>query len=161
MTVLARIIIAFCTAHLGPLWTVYAPQIRHAPEARSQELADQIDDAARMTGRPASRIAAVAATESAFNHAAVSSSGARGMMQLNTLSRYGRMWRHDCLRSPYDCELSNVRWAAIALRDGEESCGSAVKSIGYYRTGHCVDGPRARETLRLAAAIETVLQREQ
>jgi hypothetical protein len=158
MTALAHLILAFLATHVGPLWIVYAPHIRRAPEARAQELADQLTDAAQVSGVDVALLTALAAKESAFNHDAVSSVGARGMMQLLPASRYGRAWSRDCARDPDTCETSNVRHGAWALRDGLRECGPILRSLNWYRSGRCTDAPRAREVVRLAARIRRTLE---
>ena len=158
MSTLAHIIMAWLAVHVGPLWIVYAPHIRRAPEARAQELADQLEDASRVSGVDVALLTALAAKESAFNHDAVSSVGARGMMQLLPASRYGRAWLRDCRLAPDACEQSNARWGAYAMRDALRECGPILKATGWYRAGRCVAGPRGREVVRLAASIRRTLE---
>lgn len=128
------------------------------PQDRALEMASHFEEAARITHQPVERLVAVAFYESTLRPGAVARDEhgvaiARGTMQLNIHSRWGKAWLRECKQAPDACELLNIRWGAWALRDAMQSCGSAVRAIGMYRTGRCVDGPRARRTVALSWAL--------
>jgi soluble lytic murein transglycosylase-like protein len=165
MSSLAATILALCVVWQGKV-TVYVRHLRmhdRGAEARAEELAGQLTDAAWEAGVDVALLTALAHDESGFDHAAVSPEGALGALQLLPASRWGRAWLAEVedlegrgLRAREDL---NVQWGAYALRDALEACGgSVVHALGFYRSGKCIDGPRGRRTVRLAKWIRTRLQ---
>lgn len=135
--------------------------MRHAPhlerhtlgvQARSEQLARWTEQAADQAGVKRDKLAALIGHESAFNTKARSRVGAIGAGQLyNPL--YVRHWRADCKLVPASCEEAQFAWAAWALRDSLRQCGTYLRAFGHYRTGRCVEGPRAHATLRFSHQI--------
>jgi hypothetical protein len=56
--------------------------------------------------------------------------------------------------------VASIRAAAELLAYGLETCGSLVRAIGMYNSGHCTDSRFARAVLRLAEAIRFVAGEE-
>lgn len=145
--------------------TVYAPHLRQhelGAELRAEQLAEQARDAAELAGVRLPLFVALLDDESHFNHAALSDEEAFGATQLLPTSRWGRACIADtraAARVGIDAaEQLNMQWGALALRDALDACdGDAVRAIGFYRTGRCVDGPRARATAERAFWVEALL----
>jgi len=159
MSNLVAIILSLLTIHEAERITVYAKHLRNhplGPIARSEQLAKHLSAASLLSGIRVELLTALAFHESALNHNAVSPSSARGLLQLNPRSSWGKSWRSECqsYKSESRCEFLNVLWGAYALRDALFACnGNEVQAIGFYRTGRCINGPRSRSTSRLSSRI--------
>jgi hypothetical protein len=167
MNALASALLVILTVHVrADLTPVYARHMRQHPlgaEGRAVELAEQLERAARLADVDVSLLAALAADESAVDHARTSSEGALGALQLLPASPWGKGWQEACRRArrgrrtapETEVERLNAQWGAFALRDGLVACrGHRGLALGFYRSGKCVEGPRARHTLALARWLE-------
>jgi len=111
------------------------PRLRGGPAQHAKALPatvydPYIDQVARDNGVDPSLVKAVALVESGFNPKAVSSKGARGLMQLlpETARRYGVSDLHD----PYQ----NLRAGAAHLRDLlDEFDGNVTLALAAYNAG--------------------------
>src|SRR6185436_8422017 len=170
MSALAAALLALLTVAVGPEGPVYALHLRRhprGPEARAEQLAGQLRRAARLAGVELGLLAALALDESALDHSARSSAGALGALQLLPASPWGRGWLRACSsanrshgKAPTSLvEELNAHWGALALRDGLTACRTEGRAVGFYRTGKCVEGPRARHTLALARVVRSRLSR--
>jgi len=165
MTTLTATLLAMLTVSWGPgLEPVYARHLRshpRGPQARAAQLAGQLTRAARKARVELPLLVALAYDESAFDHAAVSSVGAVGALQLLPQSPWGRAWQRARRApgvSPPEAEALNAEWGARALADGLRACGGLPgMALGFYRAGRCVQGPRARHTLGLARLVRARL----
>ena len=164
MSQLAALILTLLTVYEGRQ-TVYAAHLRRhelGAVARAEQLAGQLLEASRTVGVDLALLTALAEHESAFDHGAESLESALGMLQLNPRSRWGRAWLAECRSGDLTrsrCEALNVLWGAYALRDALEACeGDAVRAVGFYRAGRCVDGPRGRRTVQHAEGVRRELQ---
>jgi hypothetical protein len=160
---LAATILLLLTVHLGQgLRPVYAAHLRRHPlgaELRAEQLAVRLTRAAEAAQVEVALLAALAYDESHLDSTRVSSEGALGMLQLLPTSRWGRAWLEACGQQLDRCEALNAVWGAYALRDGLKACrGRLGHAVGFYRTGKCVEGPRARRTLALAHWVRATLQ---
>lgn len=158
MSSLAAALLVMLTVYVrADLTPVYARHLRqHAlgAEDRARELAQQLEHAAAQAGVSVALLAGLASDESALDHGRSSSEGALGALQLLPRSRWGRGW----LRSRTG-EAGNALWGAYALRDGLRACwGSPAHALGFYRTGRCVSGPRARHTLAVARWVDDAMR---
>jgi hypothetical protein len=146
--------------------TVYARHMRTHPsgvEARATTLGAQLEWGALLADVELVALTALVHDESAMDHARVSPVGAFGAAQLMPHGRYARGYRADVRRlGPSEAEASNIVWGAYALREGLTACGGSLPhAYGFYRTGHCRAGPRARHTMRLRAWIQARMQAEE
>jgi hypothetical protein len=167
---LAALLLVLLTVSYGPgLRPVYARHLRrHAlgAEGRAEQLASQLRRAASLAGVELALLAALAVHESAVDHDRTSSAGAVGALQLLPASRWGQGFRLACEKARCSHgkgsrrleESLNIVWGAYALRDGIRACrGHAGLALGFYRSGRCVEGPRARNTLALARLVRASL----
>jgi hypothetical protein len=170
MTALAATLLVLLTVSWGPgLRPVYAPHLRQhpsGPERRAEELAGQLRRAAHAARVELPLLVALAYHESALDHGARSRVGALGALQLLPSSPWGRGWLRACGKGPRAAEKGprrrveelNAHWGAIALRDGLRACrGAPGMAVGFYRTGRCVEGPKARNTIALARVVRVRL----
>lgn len=170
MSPLAAALLALLTVSWAGPRPIYAKHLRrhaHGPEARAEQLAGQLRRAARAAGVELPLLAALAVDESAVDHAARSSVGALGALQLLPASPWGKGWQEACRRArrgrrtapATEVEQLNAQWGAFALRDGLVACrGHRGLALGFYRSGKCVEGPRARHTLALAQWVRSRLE---
>jgi len=173
MSALASVVLVLLTVSYGPgLRPVYAPHLRRhelGAERRAEQLASQLRRAASLAGVELALLTALAVHESALDHGRRSSAGAVGALQLLPASPWGRGFRHACKTGPRSHEKGsrsheewlNVLWGAYALRDGIRACrGHTGLGLGFYRSGKCVEGPRARNTLELARLVRARLTKQ-
>jgi Transglycosylase SLT domain len=160
MTALAVVLLGLLTVWEGPGEVVYVRHLReHAlgAEARAEQIATTLRTAAHTQGVPVELFVALAVLESGLDAEAESRKGALGLLQLNPRSRWGRAWVADCDAFQGLCGPRNAHWGAVALRDALAECGSEGAAVGFYRTGRCVTGPRARQVLALRARIRAAV----
>lgn len=124
----------------------YARQLGSAPEARAEEIAAAIVDAANDYGVDPALLAALAWRESGFDPSRVSKFGAFGLFQAHP-----RWWGQElfgqCMDSPSTCLQSQARIGAKALAYYLYTCRTPARAVTAYRSGKC--GPTNDETRKV------------
>jgi hypothetical protein len=123
------------------------------PVARSEHVAQLLVAAGKAHDVDPYLLTALAYHESGFDFAAVSSVGAVGPLQVMP-AYWGREPFKLCLRHPIHCEWYLLSGGAKALSHYIAKCNSEARGVTAYRVGACRPvGPRARQVMRLRAAI--------
>jgi hypothetical protein len=150
-------ILALSTIFVGAHGPVHSKALReHALGAveRAEQLAAYVHAAARDAGVDAALLTVLLYLESSFRaHAVHPETGAYGLGALHPRSVWARALQGGCARSPSTCEQMSVVWSARALARGIQGCGGELEGVGWYRSGRCVAGPRARFAMRLRERV--------
>lgn len=152
---LAALILSLSVVWVGTGGPVYSRALRShelGAVGRAEQLAGYHERAARAAGVRPEVLAVLVYFESSYRPSAVHAvTGAFGLGALHPRSRWAEGLRAACEASPASCEEASVQWAARALAHGIAHCGTEAKGVGFYRSGRCVAGPRARLVMRTAA----------
>ncbi len=155
---LTAAVLYLATVWVGPGGAVYAKPLRQhelGAVGRAGELARYIERAATSERVNPWLLLALVYLESSFRTSAVHpSTGAAGLGQLNPRGKHAVRLMAACSALPSYCEALSVSVAASALLEGLQTCAGTLAGVGYYRTGRCVVGPRARYAVRLAERLE-------
>lgn len=142
------------TPSFDPLYVAHMRHARGGAEVYATELARDLEYAAADEDVPLALLTALAYDESGLNRGAVSVVGAYGPLQVHPASRWGEEARRACRKlSRRACLAAIVRAGARAIRDALSACPTETSAVGWYRSGHCLVGPRGRHTVQLARDI--------
>lgn len=144
------------------MWTVYVGAqpvyIQHArtnPEERAYVLEEAFKNAGEHPWFPVyvharHLLLAVAWSESALDGSRVGDAGELGIMQLHPRSMAGRKYAKQCPVPSRRCDALSIALGANELAKGYRACGyDWGKAVGYYKSGKCIEGPRARDVIAL------------
>jgi soluble lytic murein transglycosylase-like protein len=153
---LSALILAMTTVFVGSR-VHHVAHMRPEPEARARELAAGLEDASARAGVPLGLLVALAWSESGFNSRLVGQVGEVSFMQLHPAG-CGRHYPRHCRGvSSAPCDALAAYLGAVALRLAWERCGTWGMAVGAYKSGRCIEGPRARQVLRVWAWLELEL----
>lgn len=99
-------------------------------------------------------IVAIMAVESSFNHRAVSSMGAQGLMQVIPHYHQDKIGKRRDKYALFDPEL-NVRVGTLVLREGLQRYGSTQRALQYYNGA--LKDPNARYSRKVLAFKKRLL----
>jgi len=144
------------------MWTVYVGAqpvyIQHArtnPEERAYVLQEAFTNAGEHPDFPQYvharyLLLALAWTESGLDGSRVGDVGELGIMQLHPRSAAGRKYAKRCPVPSRSCDALSIALGTSELAKGYKACGyDWGQAIGYYKSGRCIEGPRARDVMVL------------
>jgi len=117
-------------------------------EARAAELAEHFDQAARTYDEDPYLLLALANSESGLDGTRLGAMGEVSLMQLMPNTPAGRAYA--AVRGPQSVRDGvAVLLGAEVLHQGMLVCGNETAAIGWYKSGRCVAGPKARWVVAL------------
>lgn len=122
------------------------------PEGRAEQLAGFITEASSAYRVDPSVLAALAWEESRFDGTRIGKARERSIMQLHPRWPLGKAYNR-FRGTQAERDRFSLFLGAEGLRHGLKICHTLPAALGWYRSGRCVAGPRARQVMIVRARI--------